>query len=44
MYIDDAGISSKRKQDDDKMVERLRKRGFELTLRRELLKISGNQV
>ena len=31
VYVDDIGISAKRKQDVDEMVERLKKRGFELT-------------
>jgi hypothetical protein len=31
VYVDDVGISAKRKQDVDEMVERLRKKGFELT-------------
>ena len=31
VYVDDVGISAKRKQDVDEMVERLKKRGFELT-------------
>ena len=30
VYVDDVGISAKRKQDVDEMVERLKKRGFEL--------------
>jgi hypothetical protein len=31
VYVDDVGIAAKRKQDVDEMVERLRKKGFELT-------------
>ena len=31
VYVEDAGISSKRKQDVDEMVERSRKQGFEMT-------------
>jgi hypothetical protein len=31
VYVDDVGISAKRKEDVDEMVERLRKKGFELT-------------
>jgi hypothetical protein len=31
VYVDDVGISAKRKEDVDEMVSRLRKKGFELT-------------